>query len=195
MTSKATIASLNSKINELSNSVANQMGTLRYGIAKYLGISQDGKRDIYDIYGYPQSLSGTDGFQLMYRYSRRQGIANRVTAGVAKTCWRDGFQVFESGDDEAEEVLVDEVEQIKKSGFIRKIEAADTLNRIGRLAVLYVGVPDGGQPEDELGVVTRGSEFLESLYFSAYAYDSVIINEQETDPASPRYGLPKYYQL
>lgn len=195
MTKRATIETLNRKINELSNSVSDQMGTLRYGIAKYLGISHDGKRNIYDIYGYPESLSGTAGFQLMYRYSRRQGIANRITAGVAKTCWRDGFDIYSGPDEEAEKVLEDQVELLKKSGFMKKIESADTLNRIGRMAVLYVGVPDGGRPEDELGKVTRGPEFLSQLYFSAYGYDSVTISEQETDDASPRYGLPKYYKL
>lgn len=195
MTKKSTIASVNERVTQLANSFADQMSTLRYGVTQYLGISHKGNRDLYDVYGYPKTLSGFNGFNMMYQYSRREGISNRITAGVAKTCWREGFEVFKSAEDDAEQVLVDEVEALRKAGFIKKIEAADTLNRIGRLSVLYVGVPDGRKPEEELGIVTRGADFLGQLYFVAYAYDGVTISEQEDDITSPRYGLPKFYQL
>ena len=195
MTKRATIQSLNAKISALSNSVSDQMGTLRDGLCRALGVSHDGKRNIYQVYGYPETLSGQPGFSMMYNHSRREGISNRITAGMAKSCWRDGFEVFSSADEDAKEILIDEVNALKKAKFMRKIEAADTLNRIGRMAALFVGVPDGRDPKEEIGKVSRGGDFIDQLYFVPYAYDGIMVTEQEQDPTSPRYGLPKYYTL
>jgi len=166
-------------------------------MGQMLGLSHEGKRDLYDIYGYPESLAGTAGFELMYRYSRREGIANRLTFGVAKTCWRDGFEVFSSHDDEAEQVIEDELLKLFKAGLNKKIEAADILNRIGRMSVLYVGVPDGSDnPKEPLGVVAGNPDaMLDKLFFIPYAYDGVEISSQVTDVTDPRFGLPEFYSL
>ena len=200
MTNRATIATLNAKIDtlksELTNAVAGQMSTMRNRIGSMLGMSHDGKRDLYDIYGYPKTLAGTDGFESMYRYSRREGIANRLTWGVAKTCWRDGFDVYASSEDDAEKILEDELNKLFKAGLNKKIEAADILNRIGRMAVLFVGVPDNQEPDQPLGrVVGNPDNFIENLYFIPYGYDGVTITQQVSDVTDPRFGLPEFYTL
>ena len=115
MTNKATIASINKDVSSIRNFVTNQMSTLRYQIGSLLGISQGGKRNIYDIYGYPKSLDGEAGFADMYNYSRRQGIANRVTWGLAKRCWREGFEVYASSDKDAEQILIEEINELSLS--------------------------------------------------------------------------------
>ena len=195
MTKKATIASLSEKVDQMMTAVNYRVSALRGMMGSALGLSHGGKRDIYEIYGYPSSLGGDQGFRLMYLYSRRQGIANRITAGIAKPCWRDRYRVYDSPDDDADEVLADEMLALKKVGAIKKLEAADTLNRIGRFSILYVGVPDGRTPDQPLGTVTNGQNRLNQLYFSAYAYDGVNIDSTDNDVNSPRYGLPLYYNL
>ena len=195
MTSKATIASLNKRVSELQGVVNHRISSIRGMVSNALGLSHEGKRNIYDVYGYPQTLSSENGFRLMYQYSRRQGIANRITAGIAKPCWRDGFKLYASTDDEAEEIEQDLIESLKKAKAIKKLEAADTLNRMGRLSVLFVGVPDGREPHLPVGRVSGGVDSIDKMYFSPYAYDGITISEQDDDPKSPRYGLPVYYNL
>lgn len=162
-------------------------------IGAMLGISHDGKRSLYDIYGYDQSLGGTHGFRRMYAYSRRQGIANRLTWGFSKSCWRDGFEVFEDKEKPDSNVLVDELLMLQKRGLNKKLEQADILNRIGRFSVLLVGVPDGRKLSEEVGPV-KGDGF-KSLYFKSFAYDGITINSYEKDEANPRFDLPLTYTV
>ncbi len=200
MTAKATIAALTKKLDtvtsEMATMVNEQVSTMRRNMGTLLGLSHEGKRDVYKIYGYPETLGSTGGFQTMYRYSRREGIANRLTWGVAKTCWRDGFDVYASSEDDADQILINELNALKKAGLNKKIESADILNRIGRMAVLFVGVPDGGQPEDPISKVAGNPDaLLDKLYFVPYAYDGIEIASQVSDLSDPRYGLPEFYNL
>ena len=196
MTKHATIKDLNIKVNKLAEFVSNQTSTLRRQVGSFLGISHDGKRDIYDIYGYPKTLDGCGGFSTMYKYSRRQGIANRIAWGVAKRCWRDGFDIYSGPEDDDKPVLVDETNALKKAKVVKKLESADVLNRIGRMSVLFVGVPDGKKPEEPLEPVSSlGPDWIDKLYFVAYPYDGIQIAGQVQDPTDPRYGLPEKYQL
>jgi hypothetical protein len=162
-------------------------------VASALGLSHDGKRDIYDIYGYPKSLGGSSGFEKMYSYCRRQGIANRLTFGMAKRCWRDGFNVLSDEEDKKSLVLTEEIKKLNRKGLAKKLEQADILNRIGRFSVLLVGVPDGRDLIEEVGVV-RGDGF-KSIFFKAYAYDGITIHSYETDILSPRFNLPLIYSV
>lgn len=199
LTKNATIASLNSKIDQVRDVVNAQLSTVRAQasrIGAMLGLSHEGKRNLYTIYGYDDSLGGTAGFDKMYRYSRREGISNRVSWGVAKSSWRDGFDIYTGPEKEATQILQDEITDLAKAGLHRKIERADILNRIGRFSVLFVGVPDGRQPNEEIGKVAGNPDaILDKLYFVPYAYDGIEITKQVTDPTDPRFGLPELYQL
>jgi hypothetical protein len=195
VTKHATIKDLNIKVNKLAEFVSNQTSTIRGQIGSILGISHDGKRDLYDVYGYPKSLSGDTGFALMYKYSMRQGVASRVTRGVAKSCWRDGFEIYDGSGDDANLILEDEVLSLVKASAVKKLESVDILNRIGRFSVLYVGIPDGKQPEEPLQATNLGPDWLDKIYFVAYPYDGINISGQVQDPTDPRFGLPEYYQL
>ena len=162
-------------------------------IGSMLGLSHNDKRDVYDIYGYDESLSGDHGFARMYGYSRRQGIANRLTFGMAKTCWRDGFDVLADPDDDNSTQLVEELKQLQKRGLNKKLEQADILNRIGRFSVLLVGVPDGRELKEPVGPVS--GDGLKSIYFKAFAYDGIQIHKQVSDAKDPRFGMPELYQV
>jgi len=156
-------------------------------LSNALGVSHGGDRDIYTIYGYPQR---TD-FNLLYKYSRREGIANRIVFGLPKSCWSDGFKIF-SDEEETTEILEDELNQLNRK-MLSAFERADALNRIGKFSVLFVGVPDGLEPSEPLGRV-RG-DAVKSVYFKPFAYDGVTIAKYDTSPMSPRCGMPEIYQL
>jgi len=171
------------------NAAQTLAGTLRLQMGQLLGLSHDNKRDIYNIYGYPQEID----FETMWRYARRQGVANRITFGMAKSCWRDGLEIFENAEKDAKPVLVDDVLTLKKQGLIKKLERADVLNRIGRFSVLFVGIPDGLDSDQPLGKADKSK--LDQVYFKAFAYDGIQISEQVQDPKDPRFGLPEMYQV
>ena len=176
------------------NSLSNQLSSVRDNFRQaMLGISHNGKRDINEIYGYPANLSGEDGFRLMYDMAKREGIANKLTFGTARTCWRSGFEVFDGQDEDANEVLEDEISKLTKKLLINKLERADILNRIGQFSVLFVGIPDGRESCDPVGPVS--GDGFKSIYFKPFAYDGIQINKLEDDPKNPRFGLPLLYQV
>ncbi len=181
---------LNLKINSLSNQLSSVRDNWRQAM---LGLSHDGKRNINEIYGYPENLSGDVGFQLMYAMAKRKGIANKLTFGTARTCWRSSFEVFDGQDDDANEVLEDEISKLTKKMLINKLERADILNRIGQFSVLFVGVPDGREASEPVGRVT--GDGYKSIYFKPFAYDGIQISKIEDDPKNPRFGLPLLYQV
>ncbi len=172
------------------------MQYFRNFLSRALGLNHNGKRDYSEIYGYPDSLSGDNGFRLMYLMTQRNGIAARLNWGMPKLCWRNGFELFENQEKDASQIMGDEIRLLKKSRILDYIERADTLNRIGRYSVLLLGIPDSKALKDPLGKVARnGANWLDKLWFQPYAYDSVIINKWNTDETSPRYGMPEEYTL
>lgn len=179
--------------NELSQYIQNQVysKTLRFAdlVGRSAGVSHGGKRSVYDIYGYPESYSFEDG----YPYLRREGIANRVCAGVPASCWRSGFNICTGDEEKPTKVLEDEIRALSKKGLFSRFERADTLNRVGKFAILYVGVPDGLELDQPLGRV-RG-DAIKSVFFRPYAEDGITIASYDTDPKSERYNLPETYQL
>lgn len=185
----------NKEVDDLKVVVNNQndvLSTLRYNLGRMIGLSHDGKRDIYDIYGYPRQMSDEGGFRLMYDLSKRMGIANRITFGVAKPCWRDGFEIYQDSTEEAKEIEDDSLTELFKTDVIRKLERSDILNRIGRFSCLYVGVAG----DDPLTPIWEsGVKSIDELFFKSYAYDGIQISGQVNDPEDKRYGLPEYYQV
>jgi len=167
----------------------NQASTLRYALGAMLGLSHNDERDIYNIYGYPAQLE----YSIMRQYAGRQGIANLITHGVAKSCWRDGFEIYANADEDAEPELVNELTALKKAGLNKKLEQADILNRIGKFSVLFIGVPDEQEADQPVGRVSASN--LDKLYFKAFAYDGITIHKQVQDTKDPRYGLPELYQV
>lgn len=174
------------------NSQNSMLSTLRYNLGRMIGLSHEGKRDTYDIYGYPRQLSDEGGFLLMYDLSKRMGFANRITFGVAKPCWRDGFEIYDSSNENANEVSLNELNELFKTDVVKKLERADILNRIGRFSCLYVGVAG----DDPLTPIWEsGAKSIDELFFKPYAYDGIQISGQVNDPEDERYGLPEYYQV
>jgi len=149
------------------------------------GVSPDGKRDFNVLFGYGTHLSYAD-YLGMYK---RGGIAGVVVGKVAKSCWRDMPKIKVND----EEILEDQLLILKRMKFFKAMERADILNRIGTFSVLLIGVPDGEDLDKPIGQAKKDS--FSSMYFNAYNEDGIEIVKTDTDPASPRFGLPELYQL
>lgn len=157
--------------------------TIRRLSASLYGESPDGKRDYKTLYGYLENISYDDN-RGMYQ---RGGIANTVVAKIAKACWRDQPEVMLG----ETQVLENELTDLVEVGFFNAFERADILNRIGKLSVLFIGIPDGLEPDQPLG--TGGN--IDDLYFNVYGEDGIIVKTWDNDPMSKRFNLPVIYQL
>lgn len=146
-----------------------------------------GARDMDVVFGYPDVIRYEDAFK-MYQ---RMGIATRLTRGVARSCWRD-MPTVEVDD---KPILEDEIIALNKRKLFRKLENADTLNRIGKFSVMFVGVSDGEQDlANPLGKAS-GADAMSQLFFQAYGESGVEVTRWVTEPTDPRFGLPLVYQL
>jgi len=150
------------------------------------GVTHNGARDMYAVFGYPDELQWEDFFELY----RRHGIATRLTRGIARSCWRDVPTI----EIDEKPVMVEELNALIRKKLFRKLEQADTLNRIGRFSVMFVGIPDGNDPAMPLGRA-RGKDAINSVFFQAYSERGTEVVQWETDVASPRFGMPVVYQL
>jgi len=157
----------------------------RSGSGGLFGVSPDGKRNFNVLFGYGEFLSYAD-YLGMYK---RGGIANVVVGKVAKSCWRDMPEI--KVNDKA--ILEEQLLKLKKVKFFKAIERADILNRIGNFSVMLIGIPDGLDLNLPVGSAKKDS--FSSMYFNVYSYDGIEIIKTDTDPASPRFGLPVLYQL
>lgn len=149
------------------------------------GVSHNERRDLNEIFGYPVSIS----FQHYYDMYELSGVADRVISTMPEHCWRDGFYVAK----DEEPKLSDEIRKLKKAGLFKALKRTDILARIGHFSVLFFGLPDGRKPEQEIGRVNPRD--INKIYFKPYSEEEVTVYDYDSDPASPRYGMPVYYQL
>lgn len=158
----------------------------RLDLAKQLGMSYDGNRDTYKVFGYPQLLT----FQQMWGKYRRQDIARRIVNAPVKATWRgkpkvDGGQEFNT----AWEQLV------KATNFWAKVERLDRLASIGTFAVLVMGYSDANDPSQPIQPKPYSASGRKLLYVSPFAEMALKIDNWEQDTKNPRFGMPTGYQV
>lgn len=170
------------------------------------GITFNGQRDEYEIYGYDRQI--TVG-QYREAYARG-GIAGAIVDVMPDATWRGvpAFELIEKEESEDytefEQAWVD-LEQ--KHQIIAKLQRVDKLSRLSTYGVLLIGAK-GELSEPLPQADTRGLLYLRaasggggpealSATRSSTVYDvgDIIIKEYDTNSQSERYGLPSVYQL
>ena len=122
-----------------------QTVSFRDMLGRALGISHQGLRNIYSIFGYKE---GRIRFRTYYDYYRRQDYANRMVSMIPKSCWRDGAELV---NDDGQPVDTDTMKAVARTGIYQGLERADILNTLARYSNLVEGVPDVMDPKDPLG--------------------------------------------
>jgi hypothetical protein len=155
--------------------------TGRMGLARRAGMQFGGKRDLYEIYGYRTEPQWED-FWAKYC---RQDIASRIIDAPVDATWapRPTF----SGLARLPRALGDLDKSIQ---LWETVARADKLAGVGRFSLLFLGLNDGVDPSKP---VTRND--LELVYVRAISEGSAKVEQFETDPTNPRYGLPVVYQI
>lgn len=167
------------------------MGTLatllqRTGIGALLGVQMNGLRDLYATFGWKKALTHED----FVRKYKRGGVARRIVNAFPDAMWSDPPII--SGDDAFNKAWQD----VLSVSVFAGLQKLDKLCRLGKFAVLVVGLDDGKSLDTPVSPVRDASTPLRKItYLQAYPEGAVTIESWEEDPRSSRYGLPKMYSV
>jgi len=150
------------------------------------------ERDIYKALGYTRNLT-LDHYLSMYK---RNEVAKNIVDAYPDACWKKPPAVREADNDQGEltefDVTWDAL--VRDFSVYHYLNRADKLAGIGWFGILLLGFSDvSNAAEMEKPVETTGD--LQLLYLRPYMAGSSSVVQWETDASSPRYGLPKVYQL
>lgn len=158
----------------------------RTGIASVLGMQMGGARDMYQVFGWKTKPTHVD-FKIKYK---RQAVARRVVNAFPDALWADPPIV--QGDKAFDAAWQDLLANAPVFATLQKL---DKLCRLGRFAVMVVGLDDGRNLETEVSSLRTVNTSRKVIYLQPYSEGSVDVSEYETNFASPRYGLPKMYTI
>lgn len=178
------------KFNNSQDIQINSEVVARMALAKLLGTSFGGNRDLYATLGYPQTVGYSD---YAVRYSR-QDIAKAVIKRPVETSWAGDIQVLESKErqDTEFEMAWDALE--KEHKLKSKFARLDRLTCLGKYGVLLLGFDDVTKQEDFRTPVTT-ARALKLLYIKPLGEQSAKINTYENNTKSTRYGMPLTYNI
>lgn len=160
----------------------------RAGLARALGYSFGGARDIYETLGYERDLT-TEKFYAMFR---RNDIAERIVTAHPSATWSGEPTVRE--DDNREEKTKFEAAWdtlVREQRVYHYLERADNLSRLGQFSLLLLGFSGSGSLETE-APTTPGTKLL---YVQPIGQNRATIDQFEADTNDPRFGLPKVYKV
>jgi len=166
----------------------------RLRMLRQAGLQYKGIRDVYSSAGYVQE--GGETFDHYWSLYERDPVAGRIVDMPPKTTWRTPPEVVEGEQGKEQETDFEKAwlmlaDRLK---LWRHFERVDRLGRIGRYAVLLIGVKGGDDItlKEEMEPLTGPDDIL---YLQAYAEKYAEIKEWDADPTSPRFGLPKTYEI
>lgn len=190
---EAAEAVLNQQMQELAEMIS------RSQLAAGLGQSFDGKRDLYNSCGYKKAPTVTDYWNVYERgdlgsilltaepeetwavtpilREEREGMTRKAVRARGGTDRTPFEQAWEDLNEE--------------QGLRGLFCAADTLAGIGEFGVILLGLRDGKTLAEP--VEPGSAKGLQ--YTRALSQRVATINTWDTDPASPRFGLPLTYSL
>lgn len=162
------------------HSVLDTLGRSQLG--SMLGFQMGGLRNLYDVFGWKRNLRFID----YYRKYRRHPIARRVVNSYPNALWAD--PPILAGDPTFTKAWQGILMDIPIFATIQKL---DKLCRIGRYAILVVGLDDGGRMDTD----ARGAKAKKIIFLQPYSEQSVHIKSYVTNTNDPRYGQPLLYTV
>lgn len=154
----------------------------RWNLARRAGLQFGGKRDLYKVFGYPESLQSED----LYTKYLRQDITSRVVDAPVHTTWASP-PVIEASNPAFTDAWN---ELVRKHHLWSKFMRADKLASLGRYSCLLIGIND--TKETTRPVSKKGSKII---YLTPLAEASASITEFEQSRLDPRFGKPKIYDV
>lgn len=169
----------------------------RIRFARRAGFQYAGKRDVYEVAGYPSEsdLEGRTAYDYYWSRYERQDIAGRLVDMPPAASWRKPPEIVEPEQEDGTEFTEAFAELADRLHLWNRLERADRLARIGRYGVLLVGTADTGTDGDMMQPIGDVGGPDGVLYLSAYSEKHAEVTGWESDPSNPRFGLPSDYQI
>lgn len=162
----------------------------RLDFARSTGKQYQGERDLFQVGGYPRSLTP----QQYWGMYERDPVAGRLVDMVAETTWRKSPEITEPGTKSTTRFTDDWTSLEKRLGLWGRLERVDKLARVGRFALLMIGTPDGDADslKQEMGGLSGPDDVL---FLQPYAERDAEVATWVTNDSDPRYGLPESYKI
>ncbi len=181
----------------LVNEVRTLPRTLRGSVNSY-------NRDLEAECGYPYDVN----VSLIKELMSREGIARRINKLFPQECWKATPALYEQEKPAQTEFEKEWRKLTTYPHFVyQKLRRADERSGVGRFGILVIGINDKRklwQParmtvDEALKPAKNGPEAgsVSLTYLNSFDEERVKIDrlDIETDDRSPRYGLPKSYQV
>ena len=155
-----------------------------------LGMSHEGKRDLYASLGYPKEITPED-YRARYK---RQDIANAVITRPVTSTWFGDVMVSENN--QAEETQLEKAyAQLEEDLSLKAIfSRADKFTGLGRYGIILLGFSDVTSKDIWSTPVVK-TQGLRLMYVRAFTETNAPINQFETEYTNPRYGEPLTYSI
>lgn len=154
----------------------------RVSLFSRLGLTHEGNRDLYEVFGYKLNPTTRD-YYLKYL---RQDIAARVVDAYPAATWSSPPVI--SGNNRFNKDWEALNAKFKPFTVFQRL---DRLLGLGDYAVLLIGLSDGRA----LNSPAVGRKGQQILYMQPYSSTSMEIKAWDENPSSPRYGLPEMYTI
>lgn len=152
----------------------------RAGLMSRAGVTFDGNRDLYAVFGYSRLLTVQD----LYAKYVRQDIAGTIVEAPADALWTRPPLL--KSDDAFMAAWKELTAQVDVWNILNR---ADYTLGFSRFCCLVIGLDDGKALDQP---ATIGSK---CVYLQPYSELGVQISDYELNPSSPRFGLPLFYQI
>lgn len=177
----------------------------RAQLGAQLGFDQfSGRRKLYEVLGYPTSISFNDYNERF----RRGGIARRIIKAHPTMMGWGKFQVVERPIDErggkSETKFEIQFQQLKDRLSLSSVfKRADILGGIGEYSAIYLGVRERGavgntkRLENEISFLSGPDDlvYIRPLDKPSCEIVEYVGDKPDDDVSDPRYGLPRYYDV
>lgn len=157
----------------------------RLSIANMVGRLFNGRRDLYEVFGYSRMILYREAWQ---RY-RRQDICSRIIEAPAKALWANPPHVSSTSqawNDTWNDIVI-------SHNLWDTITRVDKMAGLGDYAILLVGFDDAA-PVSLMDPITprKGRKVI---YLQPYDYATANITKLVTNPSDPRYLKPDLYRV
>ncbi|MGD9726397.1 MAG: phage portal protein [Nitrospira sp.] len=153
----------------------------RKGWMTRAGLTFDGARNLWQVFGYKQVIQPVD----MYLKYCRQDIAKTIVNAPADALWTNPPKI--NGSDQFQNAW---------NSLTRRVQVWDVLNRAdkmtgwGRFSIIVIGLP--GKSDRP---VRQRVKLEDVLYLQPYSELGVEVESFVTDTANPRFGKPEMYRI
>jgi hypothetical protein len=190
----------NVRQNSLPRMFTRNPGSMSDGRRALGMFSENEQPTIWDAVNYPRE--GEFRFDSFYLRYERQPEARAIIDKPVNDTWQDAPIVKDEkykDEDSAKSKFEKQVEQFWAGEYTRRkpvhrLNVGDKLGRLGEYSLIVLGTADGR----DLDTPLNKNEFtgLDDLnYIATFGQDRVVNMDVETDMTSPRFRLPKFFNV